>query len=198
MKSSVFIIGAFIAVTLFGMLLIFRSDESGVAEGKKLNASSLESVLSTNQEAALHRKAKSGVKAPSFTLKSLEGKTYTIGETNNKPIILQFWASWCEACTIEAPTLQKLHAQFQDKIDFYGVNLSAEEKHEDQINAFIQKNGWNFPNLLDGNKRASYLYELHALPTTFIIDTDGTVIDTFHLIDPMEFENKLNMLFEGR
>ncbi|MGO4544588.1 TlpA family protein disulfide reductase [Paenibacillus sp. 2TAB23] len=198
MKSSVVIIVVFIAATLFGMLLIFQSDESSEAEGKKLNASSLESVLSVSQEAALHRKSTSEVRAPSFTLKAMDGNTYTIGETNEKPIVLQFWASWCEACSIEAPTLQKLHGRFQDKIDFYGVNLSSEEKQADQISDFIQKNGWKFTNLLDANKRASYLYELHALPTTFIIDTDGKVLDTFHLIDPMEFESKLNMLSEGR
>ncbi|CAM4243802.1 peroxiredoxin [Paenibacillus endophyticus] len=198
MKSSVVIIGMFIAATLFGMLLIFQSDESSEAEGKKLNASSLESVLSVSQEAALHRKATSGVKAPTFTLKAVDGNTYTLGETYEKPIVLQFWASWCEACSIEAPTLQKLHERYQGKIDFYGVNLSSEEKQADQISDFIQKNGWKFTNLLDANKRASYLYELHALPTTFIIDTDGTVLDTFHLIDPLEFESKLNMLSEGR
>lgn len=78
------------------------------------------------------------------------------------------------------------------------MNLSSEEKQASAIETFIEENEWRFTNLLDANKRASYLYELHALPTTFIIDTDGTVLDTFHLIDPMEFESKLEMLTEGR
>ncbi|MDQ8737095.1 TlpA disulfide reductase family protein [Paenibacillus sp. LHD-38] len=198
MKNSILIIGVFLLATAFGLLLILKSDKTSGTEGGKLNASALENILSVDQEAALHRTATSGVKAPAFTLKAVNGKTYTVAETNDKPIVLQFWASWCEACSVEAPTLKKLHETFRDKVDFYGVNLSSEEKQADQINAFIQKNEWGFTNLLDANKRASYLYELHALPTTFIIDKDGTVLDTFHLIDPMEFESKLEMLTEGR
>lgn len=101
MKSSILIIGVFLLATAFGLLLIFKSDNTGGTEGGKLNAAALENVLSVDEEAALHRTATSGVKAP-------------------------------------------------------------------------------------------------ALPTTFIIDKDGTVLDTFHLIEPMEFESKLDMLTEGR
>ncbi|WP_169084802.1 TlpA family protein disulfide reductase [Paenibacillus sp. PL91] len=198
MKSMFWIIAGFLLATAFGVALIVNSDHTNGEEGKKLNASALESVLSADQEAALHRKTSSGVKAPAFTLKALDGKTYTIGEKSDKPIVLQFWASWCEACTVEAPTLKKLHEAYRDKVEFYGVNLSSEEKQADHISAFIEQNGWSFTNLLDANKRASYLYELHALPTTFIIDKDGTLRGTFHMVDPMEFELKLDQLTEGR
>jgi peroxiredoxin len=198
MKSTIWIIAGFLLATAFGVALIVNTDHTSGKEGKKLDASALESVLSVDQEAALHRNTSSGVKAPAFTLKALDGKTYTIGEASDKPIVLQFWASWCEACTVEAPTLKKLHESYRDKVDFYGVNLSSEEKQADNISAFVQQNEWSFTNLLDANKRASYLYELHALPTTFIIDTDGTLLDTFHMVDPMEFELKLDQLTEGR
>lgn len=198
MKKTILVISVFLSATVLGLFFILNSDQTSGNAGDKLDASALESVLSVNQEAALHRKATSGVKAPAFTLKDLNGTTHTVAGAEDKPIVLQFWASWCEACSVEAPTLKKLHEKYEDKVDFYGVNLSSEEKQASAIETFIEENEWRFTNLLDANKRASYLYELHALPTTFIIDTDGTVLDTFHLIDPMEFESKLEMLTEGR
>lgn len=198
MKAAIWIIAALVLATVFSLALIFHPDRSSGKEGVKLNAASLERVLSVDQDSALHRSASSGVKAPVVTLKGMNGNTYTIGEENSKPIVLQFWASWCEACSVEAPTLKRLHEAYQTDIDFYGINLSSEEKQSGDISAFVHKNEWGFINLLDANKRASYLYELHALPTTFIIDTDGTVLDTFHLIDPLEFKLKLDQLTEGR
>lgn len=198
MRKSVLMGSLFMLATAFGLILMIQSSPANGQEGNKLNAAALEKVLSVKQEDALHRNASSSVRAPSFTLKALNGETYTIGETNNKPLVLQFWASWCEACSIEAPTLKTLHESYQDKIDFYGINLSSEEKQGEDIKAFIQQNEWTFPILLDDNKRASYLYELHALPTTFIIDADGTVLDTFHLVDPMEFRLKLEQLASER
>ncbi|OMF29822.1 hypothetical protein BK133_17660 [Paenibacillus sp. FSL H8-0548] len=198
MKASIWTVAALVLATAFGTALIFYSSHSSSKEGSKLNAASLERILSVDQDSALHRSDAAGVKAPIVTLKALDGNTYTIGGENSKPIVLQFWASWCEACTVEAPTMKRLHEAYQNNIDFYGINLSSEEKQADDISAFVQQNQWGFINLLDANKRASYLYELHALPTTFIIDTDGTVLDTFHLLDPLEFKLKLDRITEGR
>jgi|GEM_PF-1328163 Thiol-disulfide isomerase and thioredoxins len=201
MKGWIAIAASFVMVTVIGLTVLLQQTSFGEAkqtEGAKLDAEALEKVLAVGEEASLTHRKSSEVKAPSFTLKGLDGKTYTVGKDQKKPVILQFWSSWCEACTVEAPTLSKLHEAYGDQMDFYGVNLSAEESKPEEIGAFVARNKWTFPILLDDNKRASYLYELHALPTTFILDADGTVLDTFHMVDPMEFQQKLEKLTEGR
>lgn len=198
MKKTAILVAAFAAATLLGIAFVYGADREPGGQGGKLDAMALEQVLSRNDEAKLHAKQTSGVQAPAFTLKALDGETYTVGKANGRPTVVHFWASWCEACSVEAPTLKKLHETYQDRIDFYGVNVSSEEKMQSHITDFIRVNGWAFTNLLDTNKRASYLYELHALPTTFILGEDGEVLDTFHLTDPVEFEEKLLHAMEGR
>lgn len=179
----------FTVAAIHGMLSE-ASEASGSKQSQsvtKLDASAIEQILSSHGENSTEAK----IAAPVFSLKSLDGTTHTIGEKAEKARLINFWASWCEACSVEASTLNSLYDRFGNVIDFYGINIVTEEAQLDNIEKFIQQNQITFPTLLDEHKRAAYLYDLHALPTSFLIDANGNVIETFHLLDFAEFEAKI-------
>lgn len=131
------------------------------------------------------------VSAPELTLRALDGQSYTLGQKTDKPVLLNFWASWCEACSVESPLLNELYERYRGQVDFYGINLTAEEQQAEDIEQFLSDNHIEMPTLLDEHRRATQLYDLHALPTTFLLDADGRLLDTFHLVDAGEFEQRL-------
>lgn len=197
MKKNIWLIVAIILVVTFATLQAVNNtaaDRADMGEVKSLDAHALEKIVNQADSGKVLRS--SGVQAPPFTLKSLDDSYVSIGGKSSKPIVLNFWASWCDACSLEALELRKLYEQYKDQIDFYGINVTTEEKPEN-INAFITKNNIQYPVLLDEHKHAADLYELHALPTMFLIDKDGYIIDTFHLVDPLELEEKIGRLAEN-
>lgn len=195
MKKSVYYVwlAALIGFTAIALMLNARSlrKEGGETHPNKIDALALEQIV---MNADQNGSGKNRIQAPPFTLKTLEGNSVSVGGVSGKPMLIHFWASWCEACQAEAPDLKRLYEEFKDKVSFYGINVSSEEKSTDDIAKFMRDNELSYPTLLDDNKRAAYLYELHALPTTFLIDAEGKVADTFHLADPLELEEKLERL----
>ncbi|MEK8128503.1 TlpA disulfide reductase family protein [Paenibacillus filicis] len=192
-------IGLLIGLVVLSALSLFfsisyGSTETSSSEGQRLDAHKLESIMRLAQAGG--NPGPNDVKAPAFTLKATNGAYYSIGGKREKPLVIHFWASWCEACSIEVPMLKKLYEQYQDQIDFMGINVSTEEKL-DNIQKFIEKHGISYPVLLDEHKHAADLYELHALPTVFLIDRNGFVLDTFHMIDPLELQEKIGRLAQN-
>lgn len=194
MKKNIWLIVAILLVITFATLQAVNNANANKAdrgEVKSLDAEALEKIVNQADFGKVRRST--GVKAPKFTLKSLDGSYVSIGGKSAKPIVLNFWASWCDACSVEAMEMRKLYEQYKDQIDFYGINVTSEEKSEN-IKAFIAKNNLHNPILLDEHKHAADLYELHALPTMFLIDKDGYIIDTFHMVDPLELAEKIGRL----
>jgi len=194
MKKNIWLIAAIVLIVTLATLQAVNNtaaQKANTAEDKSLDAEALEKIV--NQADSGQGTRSSGVKAPAFTLKSIDNSYVSIGGKSAKPIVLNFWASWCDACSVEALELRKLYEQFKDQIDFYGINVTTEEKPEN-IKDFIKKNNLQYPILLDEHKHTADLYELHALPTMFLIDKEGYIIDTFHVVDSLELEEKIGRL----
>ncbi|MGE7758523.1 TlpA family protein disulfide reductase [Peribacillus sp. NPDC097895] len=195
MKKNLWLYIALLLVVIFAAFQAVNNmaaDKADTGEVKALDAEDLEKIIKKKDSREIGKST--GVKAPPFTLKSLDGSNYvSIGGKSAKPIVLNFWASWCDACSVEALELRKLHEQYKDQIDFYGINVTTEEQPEN-IKAFVTKNELKYSILLDEHKHAADLYELHSLPTMFLIDKDGYIVDTFHLVDPLELDEKIGRL----
>ncbi|UQZ82673.1 Thiol-disulfide oxidoreductase ResA [Paenibacillus konkukensis] len=189
-------IGLFIGLAILSFFPFYFSMSNGSAEpvsgdGQRLDFHKLENIIRLAES-----KGKPGpddVKAPAFTLKATNGAYYSIGGKREKPLVIHFWASWCEACSVEVPMIRKLYEQYKNQVDFFGINVFTEEKPEN-MEKFIQDNRLSYPILLDEHKHAADLYQLHALPTVFLIDKNGFVLDTFHMIDPLELQEKVGRL----
>ena len=116
-----------------------------------------------------------GKKAPGFELIGLDGKTYTL-ENLQKPVVLNFWASWCGPCRIEGPELVRLYEEYKDDLEIYAVNLTENDSVE-KAKDFSEEMGFTFPVLLDEKGQASKLYQIQAVPTSFFISKDGVITD---------------------
>lgn len=96
---------------------------------------------------------------------------------SNKVILLDFWASWCTPCRNEIPNMKAAYERFKSK-GFEIVSVSVDEDRDEWIKA-IKDDNLTWPQLLDNNIRetsASYRYSVTAIPSTFLIDSDGTII----------------------
>jgi thiol-disulfide isomerase/thioredoxin len=134
--------------------------------------------------------------APQFSLAGLDDQTYSVGGQRDKPIFLNFWASWCNPCEIEAPELKRLHDKYGEKIDFYAVNMTQYDKLAN-VRAFAERFGFDFPILLDTEGEAADLYNIIGIPTSFIIDKNGVIVDAFNLLNPDELEKRVKRAVSG-
>lgn len=121
--------------------------------------------------------AKEGYLAPNFTLETMDGGTYTFDHAAvDKPVVINFWASWCKPCESEAPALADLHEKYGDRIEFLGVNVTTWEFYgTDKANQFVQDHKWKMPVLLDVDGDVIRLYKVIGIPVTVLIDGNGVV-----------------------
>ncbi len=123
-----------------------------------------------------------GRPAPVFTLPVLEpyraawGEELSLAEhLGAKPIVLNFWASWCfPACYEEAPILEAAWRKYRDRVLFIGVN--TQDKPEDALE-FIARFGLSFPQVFDPRGTVGVDYGMYGVPETFVIDREGRVVE---------------------
>ncbi|MED4780931.1 TlpA disulfide reductase family protein [Brevibacillus choshinensis] len=120
------------------------------------------------------QKPEVGYLAPHFTLTGLDNQVYKVEGKRTKPVILNFWASWCGPCRMEAPDLQKLHEKYKSQVDFYGVNVTNNDSPEAAA-AFVQAYKLSFPIPMDVAGTVSNRYLIQAFPTTYLVDKEGVV-----------------------
>ena len=115
-----------------------------------------------------------GRRAPDFSLPLLTGGTFTLHSARGKPILLNFWASWCAPCREETPMLVRMHKMYGPRgVQFVGVDS------EDQIadaRRFVAQFGVDYPLVHLDDDRVIDAYAIPGLPTTVFIGVDGIVV----------------------
>lgn len=118
-----------------------------------------------------------GFYAPDFELTTLSGETVRLSALRGKPVILNFWASWCIPCQAEMPALQKVYAEYKDQgLQVVAVNMTFQDQQE-QAAGFVSSYGLTFPVPLDMTGDAARSYLIQALPSSFFIGSNGIIID---------------------
>jgi thiol-disulfide isomerase/thioredoxin len=113
-----------------------------------------------------------GEYAPAWTLDSLRGEKGIESELfSGKPIVLSFWASWCEPCIAELPALEKLHSELK-RHGGSVVSIAIDDAPKNLIKA-VEDNGVTFPVLLDKQGLAKQKYKVVGVPETFLINQEG-------------------------
>jgi peroxiredoxin len=110
--------------------------------------------------------------APNVQLEDLQGNKVSLDHFKGKPVLLNFWATWCEACKEELPSMQRLHESMADE-GIQVVAVSIDRDHEDRIQEYIEKYHLTFPILRDPNQSARRGYFIMGLPTSYLIDSSG-------------------------
>ena len=116
-----------------------------------------------------------GKLAPDFKLSNLEGQSVSLGDFRGKPVLLNFWASWCGPCRYEMPFIQEIYEEWSDKgLIILTVNL---QENPSQVKEFVESFGFSFPVLLATNRKVPLAYNIRGIPATFFIDKDGIIQD---------------------
>ena len=116
-----------------------------------------------------------GSEAPDFQLQDPDGQTVSLSEFRGRPVILNFWASWCGPCRMEMPVFQEVYTDEMWRaggLVILAVNLG---ESPELVQEFAEYYGLTFPILLDPRSRIGMIYNAANLPTTYFIDNDGII-----------------------
>lgn len=137
--------------------------------------------------------------APDFTVYDLEGNEVHLSDYVGKPIVLNFWASWCGPCQMEMPDFHEKYLTLKDEVHFLMVNMTDGSRETvDTASAFIEKQGYSFPVFYDKNSDAAATYGVYSLPTTYFIDAEGyAVAQAAGAIDGETLQRGIDMVLES-
>lgn len=127
--------------------------------------------MTEDEETSDEEAPRIGFRAPSFSLKGLDGETHNLEDYAGKAVVINFWTTWCPHCVVEMPFLQDLHERGNDVVV---LAVNVREKRED-VQEFIDSEGYTFPVLLDDQARVSSAYMVRGLPTTFAVNGVGVI-----------------------
>ena len=118
-----------------------------------------------------------GKQAPLFTMKRLDnGQPVQMKDFIGKPIVLNFWATWCGPCKMEHPYLEWAYRKYGRDVIFLGVVF---EDSEENTKAFIEQNGGTFPQLFDARSTVAVDYAVAGVPETYFIDRSGKIVSKY-------------------
>ncbi len=108
-----------------------------------------------------------------FTLSDMEGMQVTLSSLlHETPAVLDFWATWCGPCRISMPHLDNLRKQYEGKVNFLAINL---DQNPSVVRPFVEQAGYGLQVLLDTDGRVAAQYGVRGIPTTYLIDKEGSV-----------------------
>jgi cytochrome oxidase Cu insertion factor (SCO1/SenC/PrrC family) len=113
-----------------------------------------------------------GALAPNFTLSTLTSSQVSLRRLRGKPVLVNFWATWCVPCRSEMPMLERTYRKYGGRISVLGVD---EQEEAGAVEGFIRSYHVTYPIALDQSANVSYLYQLNGTPTSFLIDRRGVV-----------------------
>ncbi len=119
-----------------------------------------------------------GHPAPDFTLKTLSGETVRLSDFKGRPVLVNFWASWCGPCRAEFPDFQRAYVDNADRLVIIGVNHTTADQ-PDVAADFVREMGVTFPIVLDETGETVKTYRVLGLPTTVFIDRNGIINEVF-------------------
>lgn len=137
-----------------------------------------------------------GKKAPNFTIKRLDtDETVSLTQFAGRPVVINFWATWCGPCKIEHPVLDWAASKYGNDAVFLGIVF---EDTEDNTKRFLQENGWSFPQLFDPKSTVAVDYGVSGVPETYFINRQGIIVKKFPFPfqAPQQFEREIQEILQ--
>jgi peroxiredoxin len=143
-------------------------------------------VLGTPAYAAPALTPADGAAAPPLALQDLQGNSHTLSGYRGRVVLINFWATWCEPCRQEMPSIQRLRDKFTGK-PFTALAVNLDEP-EARVRQFLKQTGLDLPVLLDPDKKAAREWGVRLLPVTYIIGRDGRV--RYRLVGDLDWSSE--------
>lgn len=169
-KKTIILIGIFVVLMIGSSVLYNNLSANYEMDSLASTESSTSTEDNTSEDDQLST-------APNFTVYDLAGNQVNLTDFFGKPIIVNFWASWCGPCQMEMPDFDEAYAAYKDEIHFLMVNMTdgARETLE-KASSFIADSGYSFPVYYDTEYSAAITYSVSSLPTTYFINANGEPI----------------------
>ena len=115
--------------------------------------------------------------APDFTVYDLEGNAHSLSDFRGKPVIVNFWASWCGPCKREMPDFEEKFREYGEEIQFLMVNLADGSRETvESAQDFIDGQAYTFPVYFDTDLSGAVAYAVSSVPSTYFIDENGALV----------------------
>lgn len=153
----------------------------------------------TDDEAEIATGEDENPQVPSFTVLDANSKEVKLSDMFGKPIVLNFWASWCPPCKAEMPEFETLYKELGGDVVFMMVNLTDGQRETlDTAKAFIEDEGYTFPIYFDTEQEAAYTYGVYSIPMSLFIDKDGVLADAvIGSIDEKYLRNSIAKIYNA-
>jgi thiol-disulfide isomerase/thioredoxin len=117
---------------------------------------------------------------PDFVLPDRQGRTFSLRDLRGRPVLVDFWASWCGPCKKTMPEIERLHRKYGSRLQVVGINI---EGRSPDVLAYLDNGGYSFRVLFDsGNWKGSTVtrYGVSSIPRTFLLDREGHILFSGH------------------
>jgi peroxiredoxin len=123
--------------------------------------------------------------APDFQLSDLEGKLHGLQDYHGKPIIINFWATWCPLCRAELPSMNRAWKKISSEIAMIAINIGEDEE---TIKRFLEDYPIDFQVLLDKDAVSMQQWPIRGLPTSFVVSPKGIIY--YQAVGEREWDDK--------
>lgn len=137
------------------------------------------SVFTQAQDTTNTTNTKQKFDLPSVNIKTLDGAAYNTSQFSNdgKPIIINFWATWCTNCVKELKAIQEVYSDWQDSTGVKLIAISIDDaKSVDKVKPFVNGKSWDYEIYLDPNRDFSRAMNVVMPPYTYVLDGSGKVV----------------------
>lgn len=176
-KKTLLILILVFVFLLCGAGILYRQLSGEVSFDQLATQAPQETESAADETAVEESEEPQKVLAPDFTVYDLEGNEVHLSDFVGKPVVLNFWASWCGSCKMEMPGFDKKYLELGEQVQFLIVNLTDGSRETVEVaSAFVAQQGYAFPVFYDTQSDAAIAYGVYSIPATYFIDAQGYAI----------------------
>ena len=192
---------------LGGALALYRTLGRGAAPGLAVEPTPAPAATASPEQAGPEEEAaaeeqqaeeSAAAAVPNFTIYTGGGDAVQLSDFAGRPVIVNFWASWCGPCQNEMPDFEQAYADYGDEIEFVMLNATYGRETMDSARSFLEESGYTFPVYYDTDADAAAAIGVTAFPTTLFIGPDGTLTAyAISMLDAETLQRGIDMLLDS-